>query len=363
MSDHFILVGSDPNSAFYQNPGGQFTASKGLIEYSRKNGLKISIVDTTQASFPAPSILNRSWRGIKRVFQLILILTQCKTKGAIIFSCSGISLFERTFMSGICRLKGVKSALFIRDGNFIKDIHQSTFKRWVFSKLLTAPDWILGQGEKWREEYLRLGVDPIRISIIRNWLSDKFPTQNITKRILENQQIHFIFLGWLVKEKGVMELTDAVKELSKKYLFRITLIGDGTMRPEIQKVVDNFKLKKFIHITGWQSQEQVHAWLSKAHVIILPSYMEGFSNAILEGLAFGMPVICTDVGGMADSVINNHNGMLLTRCNQELIYDAMRKYIENPSLVEDHSKESLKLYYRNHDQNQNCEELFKLFKE
>lgn len=110
----FILVGAMPSDDLSQNPGGQLTASLGLMQYARDRGYELMVIDTTQRSFPVPPIYMRLQKGIRRVLRLSALLRKKKVNGVILFSGFGLSFYERVFMSIICRMFCVKD-LFLSD--------------------------------------------------------------------------------------------------------------------------------------------------------------------------------------------------------------------------------------------------------
>ena len=118
MVSKFILVGAKPQSEKTSNPGGQLTASLGLVEYAQAIGYDLEVIDTTQSSFPVPPLKTRLNRGIARVKQLYTLLRNGNVKGVIIFSSSGASFYERIVLSLICQLFRVPDIFFIRSGHF-----------------------------------------------------------------------------------------------------------------------------------------------------------------------------------------------------------------------------------------------------
>ncbi|MFH1337337.1 MAG: glycosyltransferase family 4 protein, partial [Nanoarchaeota archaeon] len=82
-------------------------------------------------------------------------------------------------------------------------------------------------------------------------------------------------------------------------------------------------------------------YLNKADIFVLPSFAEGMSNALLEAIANGLPVIVTDVGGSKELVKNN--GVIIQPGNEEQLKDAIEKLLSNEKLRKQMSKESLEI--------------------
>lgn len=358
MLKKFILVGAKPPEKAIPNPGGQLTASLGLIEYAQKQGYKIRVIDTTQSSFPVPPLKQRIYRGFSRVKQLWSILKTEDISGVIIFSSSGFSFYERIFLSGICRIFHVPDMFFVRSGHFYNEINSSYLKRVSAKFLLQLPRIIGAQGQNWVEFYKSIGVNEKKITIVRNWVGKDVPTKTNYIDCIPRQVVNFVFVGWLVKEKGVLELLDAALFLSKKHKFTLRLIGGGTLESYCYNFVKSNNLESYIFLDGWQEHVLVLNKLMLSHVFILPSEAEGFPNALLEAMALGLPSICTRVGGVSDSLKNNVNGFILEDNSVDSIVGAMTNYIDKPELINQHSIQSKKLFEKLHDRDENCQLIF-----
>ena len=358
----FIFVGPDPKSLYKSHPGGQVTAAKGLMEYANAHNYSFKILDTTQSSFPLPSTILRLERGIKRIIHLSQLLKTKKYKSLLLFCGAGFSFYERAVMCLLCKINKVPSVLFIRDGHF-KNFIKNPLHRFVTKHTLRLPTYICAQGEIWQKLYKTLDVPDSKIKIIRNWLPNTYYEPPYAKTVSANETIHFLFIGWLVKEKGILELLKAAETLAKTKVFKLTLVGNGHLYDQIKYEKKNSSILDYLNITGWLDTKAVQKYMQKSHVFVLPSKAEGFPNALLEALSQGMPAICTNVGAIADSVIDNKNGFLLEASRADLIYRKMKTYIDAPHLIERHSKESIMIFQKNHNKEKNCEIVFDLLQQ
>jgi len=361
-NDRFILVGAKPSDTSALNPGGQLSMSIGLCDYMASQGYSVEVIDTLQTSFPIPPFSARLKRGMRRIRQLWILLSgKKKIAGVIIFSADGVSFYERILMAGLCRLYRVKSMFFMLSGFFVGDMERSWFARALAKKLLKLPHMIGIQGDSWRTFYQGLDVDSAKLVTIRNWLSSASTAPNKRIERKPDDVIRFCFVGWLVKEKGVNELFEAIKKLAMHYDFEFVFIGSGTLEAELHEKIKKNNLVDRVHLTGWLSSREVNDYLSRSHVFVLPSQAEGFPIALLEALALGLPAICTNVGAIADSLINEKNGFLLENGTVDSIAQAMERYLTSPNLIDSHSLESRKIFLEHHDKNKNCKLLFDQF--
>ena len=356
----FILVGADPAASNVDHPGGQLTASAGLIEYGRQHGYIVDVIDTSQSSFPVPSLGVRLKKGWIRLAHLNSMLSTDQWAGVVIFSSSGFSFYERILMAAVSRMRGIKVMFFMRSGHFMNSVNGSFLNRLFASLLLRVPSCIGAQGRPWVDFYQSLGVPSNKISVVRNWISADFPIAQNPKNRLRGKSINFLYVGWLVDAKGIRELLIAAEHLIHKYQFTLTLIGGGTLT-EFAIEKSRMSLVGCLEVLGWQDSLKVQEHLAAADVFVLPSLAEGFPNALLEAMAMGLPSICTDVGAVADSLYDEVNGFLLPNNNPESIALAMEAYLANPGLLVSHSEKTLEIFKRQHQWESNCSELFNKF--
>ena len=140
---------------------------------------------------------------------------------------------------------------------------------------------------------------------------------------------NFIFIGRFLKDKGMLELYDAVVSLSKvRNDFKITLVGSRYSSNETcitENQLNLFKTNIFFNVIG--HTDNVQDELIKADCLILPSYREGLSKVLIEAGSSGVPCITTDVPGCKDVIIDNYNGLLVKPKSSESLLVAMQKML------------------------------------
>jgi len=361
----YILVGAaTPQARSVQNPGGQLTASLGLIRYAETRGYHLKIIDTVQSSFPVPPFHRRLASGIKRAFSLTCLLREGGFEGVVIFASSGFSFYEKVLLSLICRLFRTRDLFFVRSGHFMNKVESSFRSRLLARILLKIPYLIGAQGKKWIQFYKSLGVEERKTVLVRNWLPESDGIVDKPKETSGCRQIRFIFVGWLVTEKGVNEILAAIKMLKSNNLsFQFTFVGGGTLEGAVHERIDREGWGEDVRAVGWKTSGEVKSLLGLADVFVLPSYSEGFPNALLEAMAQGLPAICTDVGGIPDSVMDGVNGFLVPPGEAEPIARAMGEYITRPDLINTHSAATLQTLRLQHEWQSNCEKIFSAFYE
>jgi glycosyltransferase involved in cell wall biosynthesis len=146
--------------------------------------------------------------------------------------------------------------------------------------------------------------------------------------------VTFIFVGRLLREKGVLEYIAAIKQLrSEGIAARFLLLGDTDSNPSAIPIES---IKEWVESEGieWLGHTDVKPWLGKSSVFVLPSYREGIPRSTLEAMSMGRPVITTDVPGCKETVINGVNGYLIPPFDVEALTKAMKHFIHNPQLIE-----------------------------
>lgn len=121
-----------------------------------------------------------------------------------------------------------------------------------------------------------------------------------------------VCVGRLCEQKGQLLLLEAAHGLSEKGIqFELVLVGDGEMRPEVERMIAAYDLAKKVRITGWLSGQQVRDEILNSCGLVLPSFAEGLPVVIMEAMALRRPVISTYVAGIPELVIPGENGWLV----------------------------------------------------
>lgn len=147
----------------------------------------------------------------------------------------------------------------------------------------------------------------------------------------------------LNRNKGIQHLIEGFKKLNEKYLdTELLLIGDGEYKEQLEELVKDLGLTESVNFVGKQPHDYIKENLPKCAAFCLPSYNEGMSNALLEAIAAGLPVIFTPTGG-ADELVSEANGYIVPKHNSEAITEALIDLYENKEKRLQQGKASRKL--------------------
>lgn len=147
------------------------------------------------------------------------------------------------------------------------------------------------------------------------------------------KQSVFLFIGRLIKDKGIMEYLEACKWIKKEYpKTRCLLVGSYDGNPSALKAneLEPYIKNKIIEYFG--EQTDVRPFLAACSTYILPSYHEGTPKSVLEAMAMGRAVITSDAPGCRETIIDGENGYLVPVKDVEILVDKMKYLIEHPEI-------------------------------
>ncbi len=141
----------------------------------------------------------------------------------------------------------------------------------------------------------------------------------------------FLFVGRLVRQKGVDVLLDATSHVprQKERAFTVDIVGDGPLRPSLERRARDLGLKDRVRFLGSLPRPALLEALRAASAFVLPSRFEGFPVAIMEAWASGLPVISTAVGGIPDACTEG-TALLVPRENADALAEAMTTLLRDP---------------------------------
>ena len=181
---------------------------------------------------------------------------------------------------------------------------------------------------------------------------ENYPYQAIQKRDF-SQGLNFLFIGRLLKEKGIHDFVAAAKIVKAKYpQTSFTVLGaidHANMGALKQNDLDQLIAIGIIDYPGYVCN--VKDWIAKSDVFVLPSYREGIPRSTQEAMAIGRAVITTDVPGCRETVQHGVNGFIVDKWNPQALAEKMIFFIENPKYLSSMGLEGYQLARKKFDAN------------
>ncbi len=170
-------------------------------------------------------------------------------------------------------------------------------------------------------------------------------------RGLGGQVFTFVFVGRIVRDKGMNELVGAFKRLHEEFPeTRLVLVGpfEDTLDPVSSETKAEIDSNPGIEAVG--SQRDVRPFYAAANALVFPSYREGFPNVVLEAGAMGLPSIVTDINGSREIIIEGRNGTIVPPRDEEALYQAMRHWVTHREEVAQMAAEARPLVASRYEQ-------------
>lgn len=197
----------------------------------------------------------------------------------------------------------------------------------LYKIALKGVKMIFFENEENRKTFVKLNIVPYLKTYKLNGAGvnlDEFPFEELP----EDKTIHFIYVGRLMKEKGIEELFGAMERLHVEGK-ECVLDMVGGFEEDYRPIIKKYQQEGWLNYYGYQYN--VQDYIKNAHCAVLPSWHEGMSNTILEAGAMGRPLIVSNIPGCREAVIDGKNGYLVEVKNQDDLYNKMKYFIEIPN--------------------------------
>ena len=227
-----------------------------------------------------------------------------------------------------------------------------------------ATDWltcacathIIPEGEGVKNDLLNHGITHKDIKVlghgnVRGIDMKHYDSDMISPMSKEQGGFTFVFVGRIVRDKGINELVSAFDRLHQQYGdIRLVLVGprEDELDPVLPETLDRINQGNGIDAVG--SQSDVRPFYCQADALVFPSYREGFPNVIIEAGAMGLPSIVTDINGSREIIINGENGVIIPPRDEQALYEAMKDFVEKPELVQTMAAKSRPLIASRYEQ-------------
>lgn len=155
-----------------------------------------------------------------------------------------------------------------------------------------------------------------------------------------NKKKRLINVGRLYDQKNQRMLIDAFSKIRKRFPeYELAIFGEGPLRDELQSFINEKGLNDSVKLMG-KSTEIVKE-LKASEVFCLSSDYEGMSNAMIEAVCLGLPVVTTDISGAKDVIVNGENGYIVNVNDAVRFANAVSEILSNGDLKKQMEKNNL----------------------
>lgn len=209
-----------------------------------------------------------------------------------------------------------------------KSLIKKVCAKWCIEEALKRSNKIIFVSEAGRKSYLsNFKIDRTKTAVVYNGVElNTFDYIYVTKE--NNDFTRITYIGRLEEIKGVELLIHAIlklKENNKK--IKVWIIGDGAYKNNLQSLTRKLNLTNEIEFTG--TKRNIGNYLKKTDVFVYPSIcQEVFGISIVEAMAYGVPCIANNVGGIPEIINNGMNGYITKTSDADGVYKSLSTLIE-----------------------------------
>ncbi len=196
--------------------------------------------------------------------------------------------------------------------------------------LLSKSNAIILLSNSFRDELISIGFDNEKIEVLYNF-HPIIEKKGIVE-IREIKKLNLLFMGSIDNRKGILDLLESLIKIPIEY--ELNVAGSFSTSEIEQKFNEHIKNNKLhVNFLGYVSGEIKDKLLQKSHILILPSYAEGFPMVIPEAMAYGCAILATRIAGIPEIVIENENGLLFEPGDKNCIRKALCYLFNNHEVL------------------------------
>lgn len=206
----------------------------------------------------------------------------------------------------------------------------------LFSPLFENADWLHFISRHLYVEAQHQGFLKPNYSIISPMVDINFyhPSQYPKPAKGKNDEWLFYTAARLYWIKGFEYLLEAIRILlDKGWRIHYYISGTGDQEHSVLYTIKDLHLEEHVHLLGWSKPEVKKQWMQKADLYVLGSVNEGFNNSVLQAQACGLPVVCSDAGGLPENIQDGVTGMIARRRDAKDFADKIEYLLSNPDLL------------------------------
>jgi glycosyltransferase involved in cell wall biosynthesis len=318
--------------------GGMGTVFEQIISMKLKR-YKIIPFNTTKSNIIKSFIIFNIINFFYRCLKLIIILITKHIDILHIHTASKSSFWQNAVYLKISKILKKKVILHMHGASF-KEFYMHSKNKKGISKILNETDIIVALSETWKQYYSTISNNK-NIYVVNN--SIEHITMHKYKRIFPKDEFIVLFIGSICQRKGAYDLIESIKDTTEPKI-KFAFIGPYENKKIFLEKIKKYNIEKKCYLIGEIVGKERFKYFASGDVFVLPSYAEGLPLTILEAMAFGKPIISTNVGAIPE-VVKKDNGILIEPGDIPGIKKAIKYIYNNNNKYGKNNKLKIKRYY------------------
>lgn len=264
-----------------------------------------------------------------------------------IYNCkSSIIISSRIDFTKLLNKYGNNLALKIAEEHVYHNNSKKYFK--LLKKSMKNIDYLIPASKYLYDDYVKLFKSE---NVIVKYIPQIVSNIPINKNECKNYNV--VSVGRLSKEKGYDDLIKVFNLVHKKNnKIKLTIVGDGAEKNNLEKLISHYKLNKCIKLTGFLTQDKLKDIYSDSSLYVMTSLEESFGLVLLEAMSYGIPCIAFDSALGAKEIIDDKSGILIKNRNLEEMADTICCYFDGKyefnisNKIKNYSYENVKFIWK-----------------
>lgn len=244
-------------------------------------------------------------------------------------SSASISLLKDFIMLRMAHKRGIRTIIHFRFGRIPELIEKNNWE-WKFLKVVVKlADRVIVIDKTSYNALVNVGFN--NVILLPNPVASAVLDVVASNSSIKREKGVILFVGHVVKTKGIFELIEACKQIPNIKL-RIVGYVEAEMRLEIEEASNN---AKWVEVVGEEPYDEVIKEMLRCDIFVLPTYTEGFPNVILESMACGCAIIASSVGAIPEMLEDENGkkcGILVSPRNVMELCDAVKSLLNNDAI-------------------------------
>jgi len=302
-----------------------------LLRVGKDDSVTVKVIDTSPRwrSIGTVSPFIRALGGALQLlrdwWRFVIFVTATKVDVVHLTTSGAFALWRDAAILGACKVAGIPSVLHVHYGR-LGVMSRSNFEFRLFLRVAGFASAVVAIDGRTFDRLVS-NLPSRHIYNIPNFIDlDSLPSRHDTN--VDGARKKVVFLGWVVRTKGVEELLNAWSKLSFSG-WNLEIIGPCE-EAYLAELKAAYPLST-VTFAGSMAHSEAMRSLSQADVFVLPSHTEGFPNVILEAMAMGLAIVASDVGAIPEMLADD-SGLLCSPKDVEGLTAALAQVMGSSTL-------------------------------